>query len=287
MEECKNLYFKYLKYYNTVFKKLTREHMKIGCCAYSYRQYLLSGKMNLKEFIDTAAAIGVDGVELTSYYFPSTKINYLNEIKRHCLKKGIAISGAAMRSKLTLADKNEREEQIKMVKEWLRYAMILGAPELRVFAGITPDGYTDQQAFEWAVASLKECVPFAAKHGVVMALENHGGITRTSSQVIQLIEAVNSEWLRVNLDTGNYGLDPNVDPYEAMKRVAHLAVTAHHKVSMKTLKGHVLVDINKVVKILKNSDYKGYLNIEFEEDEDPKLGVPKVVKEIKNALLKN
>ncbi len=261
--------------------------MKIGCCAYSYRQYLLSGKMNLKEFIDTAVEIEVDGVELTSYYFPSTKLNYLNEIKQYCFKKGIDISGAAIRSKLTLADKNERQEQIKLVKKWLRYAMILGAPELRVFAGITPDGYTDQQAFEWAVASLKECVPFAAKHGVIMALENHGGITRTSSQVIQLIEAVNSKWLRVNLDTGNYGLDPNVDPYESMKRVAHLAVTAHHKVSMKTLNGHIPVDINKVVKILKNSDYKGYLNIEFEENEDPKLGVPKVVKAIKNALLKN
>ena len=68
--------------------------MKIGCCAYSYRQYLLSGKMNLKEFIDTAVEIEVDGVELTSYYFPSTKLNYLNEIKQYCFKKGIDISGS-------------------------------------------------------------------------------------------------------------------------------------------------------------------------------------------------
>ena len=39
--------------------------MKIGCCAYSYRQYLLSGEMNLEDFIDTAVELGIDGVELT------------------------------------------------------------------------------------------------------------------------------------------------------------------------------------------------------------------------------
>ena len=258
--------------------------MKIGCCAYSYRQYLLSGEMNLEDFIDTAVELGIDGVELTSYYFLKTDTNYLNSIKRYCFESGIDISGAAVGSKLTLADTKEREDQTTMIKEWLNYAMILGAPELRVFAGVTPDGHTDEQAFEWAVASLKECVPHAEKHGVIMALENHGGITRTSKQVIQLIEAVDSEWLRVNLDTGNYGLDPDVNPYEGMRRVAHLSVTAHHKVSMKTPKGQELVDINKVVQVLNDAGYRGYLNIEFEEDQDPKLGVPKVVEEMKTAL---
>ena len=62
-----------------------------------------------------------------------------------------------------------------------------------------------------------------------------------------------------------------------MRRVAHLSVTAHHKVSMKTPKGQELVDINKVVQVLNDAGYRGYLNIEFEEDQDPKLGVPNPV----------
>ena len=75
--------------------------MKIGCCAYSYRQYLLAGEMSLEEFVDTAAGLGVEGVELTSYYFPTTDREYLNSLKRHCLVRGVDVSGAAVGSKLT------------------------------------------------------------------------------------------------------------------------------------------------------------------------------------------
>ncbi len=258
--------------------------MKIGCCAYSYRQYLLSGEMSLEDFVDTAADLGVEGVELTAYYFPTTDRAYLNSLKRHCLTKGVDVSGAAVGSKLTLADPGERAAEVAMVQEWLGHALALGAPELRVFAGVTPEGRTDDEAFDWAVAALKECVPAAADNGVVMALENHGGITTTSAQVIRLIEAVDSEWLRVNLDTGNYGLDPDVDPYEGMRRVASLAVTAHHKVSMRTPEGQRPVDIARVVSTLDGAGYRGYLNLEFEEDEDPRIGAPRAIAEMKSAL---
>ena len=141
-----------------------------------------------------------------------------------------------------------------------------------------------EEAFDWAVAALKECVPVAEEAGVVMALENHGGITTTSAQVIALIEAVDSPWLQVNLDTGNYGLDPDVDPYEGMRRVAALSVTAHHKVSMRTPDGPKRVNVTQVVSTLRAADYRGFLNIEFEEDDDPMTGVPRVVKEIRSAL---
>ena len=258
--------------------------MKVGCCAYSYRQYLLSGEMSLEEFINTAADLGVEGVELTAYYFPTTDRAYLNSLKRHCLTMGVDVSGAAVGSKLTLADDGERAAEVAMVKEWLGHALTLGAPELRVFAGVTPEGRADEEAFDWAVAALKECVPVAEENGVVMSLENHGGITTTSTQVIRLIEAVDSEWLRVNLDTGNYGLDPDVDPYEGMRRVANLAVTAHHKVSMRTLEGQRPVDVERVVSVLRGAGYRGYLNLEFEEDEDPKVGVPRVIADMKRAL---
>ncbi len=260
--------------------------MKIGCCAYSYREYLLSGEMTLVEFVDIVADLGVEGVEMTAYYFPTTDREYLNSLKRHCLVRGVDVSGAAVGSKLTLADDDERAEQVDMVKEWLGHAAALGAPELRVFAGLTPDGYTDEEAFYWAVAALKDCAPVAAEHGVVMALENHGGITTTSAQMVRLIEAVGSDWLRVNLDTGNYGLDPDVDPYEGMRRVADLAVTAHHKVSMRTPDGKKPVDIGRVVSVLSDAGYRGYLNLEFEEDEDARTAVPQVIGEMKRALSK-
>ena len=258
--------------------------MKIGCCSYSYREYLQSGEMSQEDFIDVAADLGIEGVELTSYYFPTTDKKYLNSLKRRCMIKGVDVSGAAVGSKMTLADEDERAEQVAMVKEWLGHALALGAPQMRVFAGATPDGHTDEEAFDRAVASFKECVPVAAEAGVVMALENHGGITSTSAQTIRLIEAVDSEWLRANLDIGNFGFDPDVDPYEAIRRVAKLAVSTHHKVFMRTPAGDQPVDTRRAVAVLRDAGYRGYINIELEGDEDAKTGVPRVFDEIRQAL---
>ena len=258
--------------------------MKIGCCSYSYREYLQSGEMSQEQFIDIAADLGIEGVELTSYFFPTTDKKYLNSLKRRCLIRGVDVSGAAVGCKLTLAEDDERAEQVAMVKEWLGHAVTLGAPQMRVFAGATPEGHTDDEAFDWAVAAFKECVPAAAEAGVVMALENHGGITSTSAQVTRLIEAVDSEWLRVNLDFGNYGFDPDVNPYEAMRRVANLAVSAHHKVFMRTPAGERPVDLKRVVDLLRDVGYRGYINIELEGDEDAMTGVPRVVDELRRAL---
>jgi len=66
--------------------------MKVGCCAYSFRQYLTSGQMTLEDFIHKAHAMGLDGVELTAYYFASTEASYLHQLKRLALQQGIEIS---------------------------------------------------------------------------------------------------------------------------------------------------------------------------------------------------
>ena len=257
--------------------------MRIGCCAYSYRKYLESGEMSMEDFIDTASDLGLDGVELTSYYFPQTDKGYLHSLKRRCLEKGLDVAGAAVGSKFTLTAPEHRAAQVVMTKHWIEHAVELGAPELRVFAGVTLDGYADADAFGWAVEALSECAQTAAEKGVVLALENHGGITRTARQVIDLIEAVDSEWLRVNLDTGNFGMDPDTDPYEGMATVAPYAVTAHYKVSMRTPGGKRPVDLVRVVDTLRGAGYKGFLNIEYEEDEEPRDAIPQIAEELRRA----
>lgn len=257
--------------------------MRIGCCAYSYRKYLESGEMTMEDFIDTASDLGLDGVELTSYYFPQTDLDYLHSLKRRCLERGLTVAGAAVGSKFTLAAPEERAAQVVMTKHWLEHAVELGAPELRVFAGITPEGYEDVDAFGWAVEALSDCAETAAEKGVVLALENHGGITTTAEQVIDLVETVDSEWLRVNLDTGNFGMDPGTDPYDGMESVTPYAVTAHYKVSMRTPDGKEPVDVNRVVDVLRGAGYRGFLNIEYEEDDEPRDAIPKIVRELKQA----
>jgi sugar phosphate isomerase/epimerase len=254
--------------------------MRIGCCAYSYRQYFASGEIDLIDFIGLVADMGLDGVELTAYYFPSTDINYLHSLKRRCLEVGIDVSGAAVGSRLTLASHQERAEQVAMVKEWIGHAVELGAPQLRVFAGDVPDGHTEEEAFAWTVEALSDCASVAASRGVVLALENHGGITSTADQVIRLVETVDSDWVRVNLDTGNF----KVDPYKEMSKTVPYAVTAHIKAAIRTPEGKTPMDIERLVRTLQGAGYRGFLNIEYEEEEDPKTAVPRLAEQVKTAL---
>jgi len=254
--------------------------MRVGCCVYSYRQYLTKDEMTLEDFLEEAIKMELDGVELTSYYFKSTDDEYLYDLKRKCYLRGLDISGTSVRNSFTVADEAERAEQIQLVKDWIDNAVKLGAPCIRVFAGGVPEGHTEQEARKWTIEALKECVDYAKPRGIIVALENHGGITSTAEDTISLITSVDSEWLGANLDTGNY----QQDPYGSLAKTAPYAVTCHAKVEMPSEKGKVEANVERIVKILEDVGYKGYLSIEYESAEDPMTSVPKFAAKLRNAV---
>jgi len=254
--------------------------MKLGCCAYSYRDYLTKDQMTLEQFITLCREMDLDGVELTAYYFRTTAKEYLHRIKRHCFREGLHIAGTAVGSNFTQADAEARLKQVQMTKNWIDHAVILGAPSIRVFAGGVPEGHTEEEAFRWAVECLQECAEYGGQHGVVVALENHGGITATGDQVKKLVQAVDHDWFGINLDFGNYRT-----PYAEYEQTAPHAVTTHAKVTYRSLEGKKTpVDYARVVEIMKAVGYQGYLNIEYEEPEEARVGVPRFVEELKRVL---
>jgi sugar phosphate isomerase/epimerase len=254
--------------------------MRLGCAAYSYRQALQSGSMTLPGFLDECARLGLDGVELTSYYFPDTERSTLNALKRHCFRLGLHIAGTAVGSSFTQSDAARRREHLEMTKAWIDHSVALGAPCLRVFAGPAPEGVPEAQAVSWAVEALRECVGYAAERGVVVALENHGGITSRAQQVLELARQVQSPWFGLNLDCGNF----REEPYDEIRQVAPLAVTVHAKVTTRTKDGVETVDYRRVREILEASGYQGYLNIEYEEKEDAGTAVPRFVESLRRAF---
>jgi len=261
--------------------------MKVGCCAYSYRQ-LLTGKqpeMTLLDFVTLCAEIGFDGVELTSYYFPQPITPaYLSQLKRHCFLLGLEVSGTAVGNRFTLAPGPERDKQVGMVKQWLEYAGQLGAPCMRVFAGGTPQGSTDQQARTWVAECLLECAPAAAEHGVMLALENHGGVTATADGVLEILGQVDSDWVGANLDLGNFG---TADPYADIAKVAPYAVTTHVKTEIRAAGGKGgEADFARIIQILRDAKYRGYLSIEYEAAESPKTAIPRYAKLLKELVAK-
>lgn len=259
--------------------------MRVSCCAYSYRKYLKGDQpeMTLLDFVTTCAEIGFDGVELTSYYFPRPVTpDYLRQLKRHCFLLGLDVSGTAVGNRFTMPPGPDRDRQVTAVKEWLAYGAQFGAPCMRVFAGGTPKDSTDEQARKWVAECLEECVPTAEEHGVVLALENHGGVTSTADGVLEILAQVDSEWVGANLDTGNFR---TADPYADIAKVAPYAVTTHVKTEVRPAGGQRgEADFGRIIEILRGVNYRGYLSIEYEAAEDPKTAVPRCARLLKELV---
>lgn len=257
--------------------------MKVGCAAYSYRSELTSGIMRLEDFIETCWRLELDGVELTAYYFESLERDYLRRLKRLAVDYGLDIRATAVGNDFCIPDPKTRAEQVKLVKRWVDVSLYLGAPILRVFAGSVPKGYSEEEAFHWAVGAFKECADYASDNGVLLALENHGGITSTADRVIRIVEAVGSEWFRVNLDVGNY----RVEPYREIEETVRYAVHVHAKfLDVRPDGSDGKIDYVKIIGILRKAGYKGYLSIEYEGKEDATSAVPRAAKFLKRLVEK-
>lgn len=239
--------------------------------------------MTLDDFLNIAAEMDLDGVELTSYYFPpEPEISYLNRLKRRAFLLGLDVSGGAVRDTITFPPGPERDQNTAHIKKWLRHCAELGAPCMRVFAGGAPKGFTEEQAMKHVVECLEECAPEAERQGVIIALENHGGVTATADQIVSMVKAVKSDWVGINLDTGNFATE---DPYADIAKAAPYAVTTHVKVQVRP-KGQPAepVDLVKVRAILDKVGYRGYLSLEYEDSEDPMTGVPKFISKLKDTI---
>ena len=82
-------------------------------------------------------------------------------------------------------------------------------------------GYTDEDAFRWCIEGIQACLPAAEKRGVLLALENHWGLTTKTENLLRIYKGVSSPWLGINLDTGNFP----VDPYPEIEKLApHAAI---------------------------------------------------------------
>lgn len=254
--------------------------MHVSCCAYSYRQFLQNGDMNLEDFLQTAANIGCDGVELTSYYFPNTETAYLHHIKREMLRLGLNASATAVGSNFAQADADARKAHVKMTCDWADYSVHLGAPALRVFAGDPPDDLPREQAFEQVVECLVECAEYAGKRGITLALENHWGLTTTAEMTLTLLHAVDSDWLRLNLDFGNF----SGDTMRQYALCAPYAVITHAKRNLASSPERPLIDYTSICKLMQEVGYNGYLAVEYEESGDPRKEVPLFVRELQRIL---
>lgn len=258
---------------------------KYSLAAYSYRRLLLpSGdkpaELQLSDFISDCAEFQLQGTELTSYYFPSAVTpGYLRQLRKQCFQLGLDVSGTAVGNDFGFPEGEERRKQIEGVKRWIEHAEILGAPVIRIFAGHKKDGTTPAESHSLMVSAIEECCDYAGRHGVHLALENHGGPTATAKGLLRFVKDVNSPWFGVNLDSGNFHSE---NLYDELAEVAPYAINAQIKVKVSGPDGKKKdTNFTRVAKILAAADYRGYVVLEFEEDGDPRKESARYLREMR------
>jgi sugar phosphate isomerase/epimerase len=258
---------------------------KFSLAAYSYRSLLAgdSPKLTLTDFVEDCAKFGLEGTELTSYYFPkSTDEGYLRTLRRQCFRLGLDVSGTAIGNDFGHPPGEKRNAEIARCKQWIDYAEILGAPVIRIFAGHQQKDQTEAQAHSLMVAAIEECCEYAGTRGVHLALENHGGPTATAEGLLAFVRDVNSPWFGVNLDSGNFHGD---DPYGELAQIAPYALNAQVKVVMSgPEKKKVPADFKRLAKILREAHYRGYVVLEYEEAGDVRAECEKYLDELREAF---
>jgi sugar phosphate isomerase/epimerase len=237
--------------------------------------------MTLEGFLGTCAELGFDGVELTQYYFPGEDDDYLHHIKREALRLGLGVSGTAVGGNFSNLDPEARRKQIRHVIDWLAKSEKLGSPVLRVFAGGKPDEVDLKTAQGWVHAGLAECAEVAARHGVVLGLETHGGMTATAEGALALVEPfVDNPWVGINLDFGNL----HGDIYAEYAALAPRTVTTHAKTTVRQGEGRELIDYRRVVRMMREVGFRGWLAIEYEDPEDPLVGVDRFAAYLRGCM---
>lgn len=250
---------------------------KVGCCAYSYRKYLQakSDPMTLYGFLDACAGMNLDGVELTAYYFPEPlTAAEVHKIARRAFLLGLEVAGTAVGDTFCLPPGPERDKNLAHVKQWIDYAADMGAPALRVFAGALPKGTDAATGRKWVVECLEASLPFAEQKGVMLAMENHGGVVADAVGTLAILEAVPSDWFGLKWDSCNY---QTPDPYADLARVARYAVTTHIKTEVAPGGKKQPADLPRIFSLLRNVGYRGYLLLEYEAAGEPKSEVPRAL----------
>jgi sugar phosphate isomerase/epimerase len=240
--------------------------------------------MDLFDFVNLAADLSLDAVEPTSYYFPeNVSADYLHRLKQHAFLLGLDISGTAVMNDFCLASGPETEKELNHVHTWIDHAAELDAPTLRIMSGNWLQGTPESELEERVVQRINSLLPHAVAKGVTLALENHGGgVTVTSEQLLRLVRQVKGPSFGVNLDTGNFH---GKDPYAEIAEAAPYAVNVQVKTEIRRMgKSKEPADLARVIHILREARYSGYVVLEYNAPDDPKVAVPRFIKELRSLV---
>lgn len=279
-------------------ERMGGSYVKTSLNAYSFNEQMTQKGMTLFELLNFAAQNNFDAVDLTGYYFPHypevPTDDYINQIKRKAFELGLDISGTGVRNDFANPDPGKRAADVQMVKKWIDVAAKLGAPVIRVFAGAIPKGYENrrEEVAKYMAVSLKECADYGKLRGVLVGVQNHGDFLQTADQCIDMVKRVDSDWFGLIVDSGKF---LTKDPYIDIGRTLPYAVNFQLKESPVDARSPIKTDLPRLMRIIHQSGYRGYLPIETLQIKglprpdpdipyDPFKLVPEFLQQVKAAI---
>lgn len=271
----------------------------IAVSTYSFWRFKDGLKLPIEQCIDEAARMGFDGVEILHIQMEKETNEYLQSLKRRALINGIDLCGMSTHQGFVSPDKAKRQENIDLTLKTIDLAYKLGIPiirlntgrwgtsgsfdELMANRGIEPvlPGYTEEDGFKWVTDSIENCLPAAKEAGVMLGLENHWGLARTAEGLLRIVNEIDSPWLKVLLDTGNF-LE---DPYDKLEQCAPHTVFMQAKTYYGGGLWYTLeLDYPRIGRIMREHNFHGWVSLEFEGNEDYKTAIPKSLAVLRSAF---
>lgn len=275
------------------FKRAGKPRLLLSLAAYSFRDAFPvnrgkanakapkgGGAMDMLKFVDYCVEQGCDGAELTSYFFADESDDFMIKLRRHAFLRGMPISGTAIGNNFSHPKGAKRDEEIAYTKKWIDKAALLGTSHIRVFAGVAPKDFSRTDADKMVIATLEEVADYAGKRGVFLGLENHDSI-QNADTLLPMIKAINSPWVGINLDSGNFhGTDTYKDFAACVPYALNVQVKAEIDGPNRT---KVPSDYKRLAQILREGGYQGWVALEY-ESADPAVEVPKHLKRLKEIF---
>ena len=275
-----------------------QRRQRFAVSTYSYWHFTPE-KYPIDKAIDHAAKLGFDGVELLHRQFENESPEYLNKLKRQAFEHGLDLVMLSIHQNFVKPDPAERKRMIDHTIHCIDLAVQLGIPALRINSGrwetiesfddlmkVKGDepplpGYKKADSIKWCIDSIHQCLPAAEKAGVVLALENHWGLTTSVDTLLEIVNAVDSPWLSINLDTGNF---PG-DPYAGLEKLAPRAIISQAKTYYGGGVWYTLdLDYKRIAAIYRKAGFHGYISLEMEGKEPAETAVAKSLAMLRAAF---
>jgi len=272
---------------------------RMGVSTYSFWRFKEGLKLPIETCIDEASEMGFDAVEILHIQMEKETNEYLQNLKHRAIVNGLDLCSLSIHQGFVTPDEEKRQKNIDHTINCIELAYKLGIPMMRLNTGrwgttgnfddlmknrgIEPTlpGYTEDDGFKWVIDSIEKCLPAAEKCGVTLGLENHWGLARTPEGLLKIVNAIDSPWLGVLLDTGNF-LE---EPYDKIEQCASKAVYMHAKTYYGGGIWYSLdLDYDRIVKIMRRHNFRGYVSLEFEGNEDYKTALPKSLALLRKAF---